>query len=165
VTRSSLFVVSVAALALGALVAHAQQRDSAPARGNGANTGSLSCNVAGGAGFVVGSTKALNCIFTRADGSGERYVGEVKRFGIDIGYTREAQIVWLVFAPGTVGAGVLAGSYAGPTVQGTAGVGVASSVLVGGNRGQVTLQPVSVEGSVGFNVAGGVAEIVLKPAT
>ena len=77
---------------------------------------------------------------------------------------RSSQIIWLVFAPGNVTPGALAGSYAGATVQGTVGVGAAANILVGGNNGQVTLQPVSVEGSTGVNVAGGVAEIVLKPA-
>jgi hypothetical protein len=161
--RSSLAIVAIATLGLATLV-HAQQRAPAPASSMGVNVGSLSCNVAGGVGFVFGSSKALNCIFTRTDGSGEHYVGEVRRFGIDIGYTQEAQIVWLVFAPGNVGKGALAGSYAGPTVQGTVVVGGAVNVLVGGNNGQVSLQPVGVEGSVGLNVAGGVAEIVLKPA-
>ena len=99
--RSSLAIVAIATLGLATLV-HAQQRPSAPASSKGVNVGSLSCNVAGGAGFVFGSSKALSCIFTRTDGSGERYVGDVRRFGIDIGYTEEAQIVWLVFAPGNV---------------------------------------------------------------
>ena len=132
--------------------------------GKGVNIGSLTCKVAGGAGVVFGSNKALGCIFTRTDGSGERYVGDVRRFGIDIGYTEESQIVWLVFAPGNVTPGALAGSYTGATVQGTVVVGAAANILVGGNNGQVTLQPVSVEGSAGINVAGGMAEIVLKPA-
>jgi hypothetical protein len=96
--------------------------------------------------------------------SGERYVGEVKRFGIDIGYTREAQIVWLVFAPGNVSSGSLAGSYGGVAVQGTVGVGAGANILVGGSNKQISLQPVGVEGSGGANVAGGVAEISLKAA-
>ena len=133
--RSSMAIVAVATLGLATLV-HAQQRAPAPASSSGVNVGSLSCNVAGGAGFVFGSSKALSCIFTRTDGSGARYVGEVRRFGIDIGYTKEAQIVWLVFAPGNVAVGALAGSYAGPTVQGTVVVGAAANVLVGGNNGR-----------------------------
>jgi hypothetical protein len=134
----------------------------APAGRKGVNAGSLSCNVAGGTGFVFGSTKALTCIFTRTDGVGERYEGEIKRFGIDVGYTKEAHMIWVVFAPGSIAAGALAGSYGGVTVQGTAGVGAAANVLVGGSNKQITLQPVSVEGSTGLNVAGGVAEISLK---
>ena len=91
-------------------------------------------------------------------------MGEVTRFGIDIGYTKDAQIVWLVFAPGNVSSGALAGSYDGVTVQGTVGVGAGVNILVGGSNKQIDLQPVSVEGSGGLNVAGGVAEISLKAA-
>ena len=160
--RGSLLALLVAAgLCFGA-AANAQQP--APAGSKGVNVGSLSCNVAGGIGFVFGSSKALNCIFTPTDGLGAHYEGEIKRFGIDIGYTKDAQIVWLVFAPGNVSSGSLAGSYGGVTVQGTVGVGAAANVLVGGSNEQITLQPVNVEGSVGLNVAGGVAEISLKAA-
>jgi hypothetical protein len=155
--RSSLALVALAALALETSVVHAQQRAAAPASGKGVNVGSLSCTVADGMGFVFGSTKALSYIFTRTNGSGERYIGKVKRLGIDIGYTQEAQIVWLVFAPGNVASGALAGNYAGATVQGTVGLGAAANVLIGGNNGQLALQPVSVEGSAGLNLAGGVA--------
>ena len=162
--RSSLILVTLSAVALGALVAHAQQGASLSASRKGVNVGSLSCTVAGGAGFVFGSTKALGCIFTRTDGTGERYAGEIRRFGVDIGYTQDSQIVWLIFAAGNIGLGALAGSYAGPTIQGNAGVGIAANALVGGNTGQVTLQPVSVEEGVGLNVAGAVADVTLKPA-
>jgi len=136
----------------------------APAGSKGVNVGSLSCNVAGGVGFVFGSSKALNCIFMRSDGLGEHYEGEIKRFGIDIGYTKDAQIVWLVFAPGNISSGSLAGSYGGVAVQCTVGVGAGANILVGGSNRQISLQPVSVESSSGANVAGGVAEISLKAA-
>ena len=158
---SLLALLGTAGLCL-ATAANAQQL--APAGSKGVNVGSLSCNVAGGMGFVFGSSKALNCIFMRADGRGVRYEGEIRRFGLDVGYTKDAHIVWLVFAPGNVSSGALAGSYAGVTVQGTVGVGAGANVLVGGSNKQINLQPVSVEGSGGLNVAGGVAEISLKIA-
>ena len=130
----------------------------------GANVGTLTCNVAGGMGFVFGSSKELSCLFTRTDGIGERYTGTIKKFGVDIGFTKEAQIVWLVFAPGSIARGALTGSYVGATASATVGVGAGANVLVGGGSGQVTLQPVSVEGSVGLNVAGGIGEVELKAA-
>ncbi len=129
---------------------------------SGANVGSLTCNVAGGVGFVFGSSKDLSCLFTRTNGVAERYSGSIKKFGIDIGFTKEAQIVWLVFAPGNIAPGALAGAYGGATVSGTVGVGAGANVLLGGSSKQITLQPVSVEGSVGLNVAGGIAEVELK---
>lgn len=127
----------------------------------GVNAGTLSCNVTGGVGFIFGSTKALSCIFARTDGRAERYEGEIKRVGVDIGFTKEAQVMWLVFAPGVVAPGALAGNYAGAAVQAALGAGMGSNVLVGGSNKQVSLQPVSVAGAEGLNAAGGLAEISL----
>ena len=165
--RSILAATGAAALlAVSALTASAQSpatpgTPSAKGR-SGANVGSLSCNVAGGVGFVFGSSKDLSCLFTRTDGVAEKYSGSIKKYGVDIGFTKEAQMVWVVFAPGSIAPGALAGSYVGATASATVGVGVGANVLVGGGSGQVTLQPVSVEGSVGLNVAAGVGEVELK---
>jgi hypothetical protein len=128
----------------------------------GFNVGSLNCNVAGGVGFVFGSSRTLNCLFTRTDGTAERYEGTIRRFGIDIGFTRESTIVWMVFAPGSIAPGALGGEYVGPTAQGTVGVGVGANVLLGGSSNQITLQPVSVEGSVGLNAAAGIGAMSLR---
>ena len=68
----------------------------------------------------------------------------------------------MVFAPGSLAPGALAGEYAGASAQGTVGVGVGANVLVGGSGNQVALQPVSVEGSVGLNAAAGVAAVSLR---
>ena len=131
---------------------------------SGANVGTLTCNVAGGVGFVFGSSKDLSCLFTRTDGKAERYTGSIKRFGVDIGFTKEAQIVWLVFAPGSIAPGALSGSDGGATASGTVGVGAGANVLLGGSNKQVTLQPVSVEGSKGLNVAAGIGAVDLNYA-
>lgn len=130
----------------------------------GVNAGSLTCNVAGGAGFVFGSSKELDCILARPNGTAERYTGTIKKYGVDIGFTKQAHIVWLVFAPGQVANGALAGDYVGPTASASVGVGVGANVLIGGGNKQVSLQPVSVEGNVGLNVAAGVAEVTLRAA-
>ena len=147
--------VSVAALSTAAL---------AQAGKSGVNVGSLQCRVSGGMGFVFGSSKDLDCLFVRPDGVGERYVGTINKYGVDLGFTKEAQIVWLVFAPGAVAKGALAGDYGGATASATVGAGVGANVLLGGSNKQITLQPVSVEGSAGLNVAAGVAAVTLKPA-
>ena len=167
--RSIVAAASAATLLVGiAGYAHAQS-PAAPgtpqAKGrSGTNVGSLSCNVAGGMGFIFGSSKDISCIFSRTDGVAERYVGTIKKYGVDIGFTKEAQMVWLVFAPGNIAKGALAGGYGGATASATVGVGAGANVLVGGGNGQVTLQPVSVEGSVGLNIAAGVGEVELRPA-
>lgn len=130
---------------------------------NGVNVGQLDCHVAGGIGFIFGSSKDLECLLVRSDGLAEPYHGTVKKFGVDIGFTKEAHIVWMVFAPGAINKGALAGNYGGATASATVGVGVGANVLVGGSGKQITLQPVSVEGSVGLNVAAGIGEIELVP--
>ena len=112
-------------------------------------------------GFIFGSSKELDCLFTRTDGVAERYHGSVQKFGIDIGFTKEAHVIWLVFAPGSISQGALAGTYAGVSASVAAGLGVGANVLVGGSSKQLTLQPVSVEGSVGLNVAVGIGEVIL----
>ncbi len=140
----------------------AQTTTPRPASQTSVNVGSLTCNVAGGVGFVFGSSRTLNCLFTRTDGSAERYEGTIRRYGVDVGFTRDSTIVWMVFAPGSIAPGTLSGEYTGPTAQGTFGVGIGANVLLGGSSNQVTLQPVSVEGSVGLNAAAGVAAMSLR---
>jgi Protein of unknown function (DUF992) len=144
---STLLVLAVGCTQRGPATPGASQS----ATRSGVNVGSLSCNVAGGVGFVFGSSRTLNCLFTRTDG-----------VGVDIGFTRESTIIWLVFAPGSIAPGALSGEYAGPTAQGTVGVGVGANVLLGGSNDQITLQPVSVERSVGLNAAAGVAAMSLR---
>lgn len=165
--RSVMAMVGAAALLAGTTTFSQAQTPGAPgtpqaAGKSGANVGSLTCKVAGGMGFIFGSSKDLDCLFARTDGMGEKYSGAIKRYGVDIGFTKESQIVWLVFAPGNIAAGALTGGYVGATAQATVGAGIGANVLVGGGNGQITLQPVSVEGSVGLNVAAGVAEVELK---
>jgi hypothetical protein len=151
------------ALVLGAAAALSLSA-SASAQSGGVNVGSLQCRVSGGMGFVFGSSKDMECLLVRPDGAGERYVGTINKYGVDIGFTKEAQMVWLVFAPGAVAKGALAGDYGGATASATVGAGVGANVLLGGSNKQITLQPVSVEGSAGLNIAAGVAAVTLRPA-
>jgi hypothetical protein len=161
-------VMVAAAVALSALAAGCTQQQPAQpgsaqaANRGGVNVGSLSCTAAGGMGFVFGSSRTLDCLFTRTDGNSERYEGTIRRYGVDIGFTQESRIVWAVFAPGNIAQGSLAGEYGGPTAQGTVGVGAGANVLIGGSSNQFTLQPVGVEGSVGLNAAAGVAAVSLR---
>ena len=128
---------------------------------SGVNIGSLNCNVAGGVGFVFGSSKAISCIFTRTDGKAERYHGTIDKYGVDLGFTGEGYIVWGVFAPGQVSKGALAGKYTGVTGEAAVGVGLGANVLVGGSTKNIALQPVSIEGLTGLNVAAGFGQITL----
>ncbi len=58
--------------------------------------------------------------------------------------------------------GSLAGNYGGVTAGATVGVGLGANVLVGGSNNSIALQPLSIEGNTGLNVAAGIADITLK---
>src|SRR5207237_8087799 len=136
----------------------------APARAQGnVQVGTLTCNVAGGWGFVFGSSKAIRCTFARGGGRPEHYTGSINKFGVDIGYTQGGVLVWGVFAPsGSLAPGALSGNYVGATGRATVGVGAGANVLVGGSNHTISLQPVSIEGNTGLNVAAGVASMSLR---
>ena len=153
-------MIGAAALAAGAL-AFAGSADAAP---HGVKVGTLTCNVASGWGFVFGSSKDLHCTFRgNRTGGGEHYTGTIDKFGVDIGYTEGGVIVWAVFAPSSdLKAGALEGDYVGATAQASVAVGLGANVLVGGFDKSVALQPLSVEGLTGLNVAAGIGAIHLK---
>ena len=157
-----MFKRCVVAIALAAGFAAGQFVTEPVVAGSGVNVGSLNCKVAGGSGFIFGSTKNLSCLFTRADGTGERYHGEIKKYGVDLGFTDGAYMIWLVFAPGQVKKGALAGNYAGASAAAAVGLGLGANVLVGGSNDQIALQPASVEGVQGLNVAAGFGQITLR---
>ena len=151
------------AVAIGALGLSAGALGyAAPAQAQGVQAGTLSCHVAGGFGFIFGSSRALACTFSPVSGSPEQYNGTINTFGVDIGYMRSAVLLWAVLAPTTtLPPGALAGTFAGVTASAAAGVGVGANVLVGGSGNTVSLQPVSISGGVGLNVAAGIGSITL----
>ncbi len=71
-------------------------------------------------------------------------------------------MVWLVYAPTSRRAGALSGSYGGATAEATVGAGVGANVLIGGSNRTIELQPLSLQGQAGLNVAAGVAGIDLR---
>ena len=154
-------------LAIGALgIAAGVLAPGAPAQAQGGvRVGTLSCNVSGGWGFVFGSSRALRCVLSPGPGGHpEHYYGRINRWGVDIGFTQGGVLVWAVLAPtANLAPGSLAGDFAGATASATVGVGAAANVLVGGSNRTISLQPLSIEGTTGLNVAAGIASITLRP--
>jgi hypothetical protein len=125
--------------------------------------GTLTCDISGGIGFIIGSQKTLNCSFVPAvPGPPEFYAGVISKLGIDLGATAGGVMVWAVYAPTSRPAGSLAGTYGGASAEATVGAGVGANVLVGGSNRTIELQPLSVQGQTGVNVAAGVAQIDLQ---
>jgi len=128
------------------------------------SVGVLRCDVAGGIGFVFGSSRSLDCVYSGNDGSSQSYSGEIRKFGIDIGFTKSGVILWGVVAPGVnVSPGSLAGTYAGVSAQAAAVRGVGANALI--STSKIMLNPLSVEGVKGVNIAAGVTGLRLEPAS
>ena len=62
-----------------------------------------------------------------------------------------------------LGPGDLSGDYAGAQGSASVGVGVGGNVLIGGSDNSIALQPLSVQGQVGLNVAAGLESLELRP--
>lgn len=122
--------------------------------------GQLKCDVEGGMSFFVGSSRRLDCVFTPTDRPPEFYKGSINKVGLDIGFQSRGVILWAVLSPGlTRGPGSLSGNYVGASAEVVAGVGASVNALVGANK--VVLNPISVSGDVGLNLAGGIADMDL----
>jgi hypothetical protein len=125
--------------------------------------GTLVCDVSGGIGLIIASQKQVQCEFNPDQpGPREAYYGTISKFGLDIGATSGGQMVWAVFAPSSRGFGALAGTYSGATAEATVVVGLGANALIGGSNRTVALQPLSVTGQTGLNLAAGVASLELR---
>src|SRR5215831_13001145 len=133
----------------------------------GATVGMLRCDEASGWGLIFGSTRDLKCVFSSSEKGAKpvNFTGKIKTYGVDIGYQANAVILWAVvstsdkFTPGA-----LAGSYGGVTADAAWAVGLGANVLLGGSNKGIALQPLSVQGYNGANIAAGVSEVDLAPA-
>ncbi len=155
---------SVIALAFAAIVAVTAAQP-AMAR-SGVKIGVLKCNVSSGTGFIFGSSRSLSCVYVPSDaGRREHYVGSINKWGVDIGYIKEGTMIWAVFAPSNnVRRGALAGDYGGVSADVAVGYGVGANALIGGFKKSIALQPLSIQGIKGFNVAAGVTALNLRAA-
>jgi hypothetical protein len=152
--RAILCAASVAVLTASAQTAVAQQ---------GVKVGALSCEVSGGLGLIITSSKDMTCVFTSASGQSEPYSGTIRKFGLDIGATDRGVLAWDVFASSAgPERGALAGDYAGIDASATVGAGFGANALVGGSGRSFTLQPLSIQAQTGLALAAGVAGLTLR---
>jgi hypothetical protein len=138
---------------------------SAYAQSNTVRQGLLTCRTGPSVGLVVGSRQRLVCQFKSDRGRTQNYFGTIGRLGLDLGITAGGVMSWAVLAStANIPSGALAGEFVGASGDISLGVGIGANVLVGGTRKSISLQPVSVEGQVGANLALGVARMTLTPA-
>ena len=151
-------IPTIAAAAMGAAMM------AAPAHAAGVKVGTLTCEVEGGWGLVLGSQKDLSCEFQSATTNQvSHYTGDITKLGVDVGYTNAGVLVWAVIAPSAdMQPDALEGKYAGATAGVTAVVGGNLNVMVGGLDKSFTLQPLSVEGNTGISLTAAVGAMELN---
>lgn len=127
--------------------------------------GVLTCRLGPSVGLIIGSRQRMRCDFVAPNGRSERYSGSVTRFGLDLGITVGGVMRWSVLAnTRSPGRGFLAGHYVGASGDIALGLGVGANALIGGSRRSTVLQPLSISGQVGINLAVGVAGLRLAYA-
>jgi hypothetical protein len=155
--RLSIIATFVAALSLSvaATSADAQSR---------VRAGGLSCNLSPTVGLIIGSRQQIQCTFTPSTGGRvEYYSGHIGRLGLDLGVTGGGRMIWGVFARTTkLPPRTLAGTYVGASGDASLGLGGGANVLVGGSNRTISLQPLSLQGQVGVNLAVGIASMTLR---
>lgn len=126
--------------------------------------GVLECRGGPNVGLIVGSSVRLGCVFHSTGRLDDLYTARITKLGVDIGITNETVLSWAVFAPtAQLGIGDLSGNYAGVDASAAVGLGLGGNVMVGGSANSFALQPLSVQGETGLNVAGGVQSLELRP--
>lgn len=125
--------------------------------------GTLTCKGSGGVGMILGSTQNLSCSFKTANGMSHPYSATITKVGIDIGFKGESVMIWTVLGSTTdLPPAALSGDYAGISADASVGVGAGVNALVGGSKNSIVLQPVSVQGQTGLNIAVGVSGLSLN---
>ena len=156
--RRSFIRAAVAAVLLASAGAQA------PNQMHRVQVGVLECRGGASIGFIVGSVTNLGCVL-RVEGFPEdRYIATIRKVGLDLGITEETSLAWGVYAPvARLGPGDLSGNYVGAQGSATIGVGVGGNVLVGGSNNSIALQPLSLQGQVGLDIAAGLESLELRP--
>ena len=147
-------------IAIAALMTPLASADALPP----VRAGILQCQGGQNVGFVVGSVTSLECVFKSEGRRPEPYIATVRRYGLDLGITAQTQLAWAVNAPNNrVDRGDLAGNYGGVGANASVGIGGGGNFLVGGPANSYALQPISLQGQTGLNVAAGIADLQLEP--
>jgi hypothetical protein len=126
--------------------------------------GSLSCNVGGSTGYILASSKSLDCVFLNKDGTqSAQYTGTIDKVGVDIGYTKAVHTIWRVYSLGSDrGPNNLSGTYVGEQGTAAAGSQAGGNWIYGGPNAEVGMLASGIIQDAGYNLAAGVAAMTIK---
>lgn len=142
------------------------QGEATPVRAETAKlaAGTLTCKGKGSVGLIIGSKQTLACSYQPANKKpAASYSATITKIGLDVGVKGASTMVWTVLSSSTdLPISALEGKYAGVSADASVGIGGGANVLVGGSKDSVVLQPLSVQGQTGLNLAVGVSGLSLK---
>ncbi|HWV83293.1 MAG TPA: DUF992 domain-containing protein [Hyphomicrobiaceae bacterium] len=126
--------------------------------------GTLTCRGGPHVGMIVGSQQTLDCSFQPEGRSRPRgYTATITKVGVDIGFKNDTTLVWQVIGSTDVRRGpLLVGDYGGVSAEASVALGVGANALVGGSDKSIVLQPISVQGQTGLNVALAVTSMTIR---
>jgi len=118
--------------------------------------------------YIVRSTAQVECIFTPVEGDGEWYRGETGiKLGLDFSVRANDKFRFLVVSSHEVRearpAYALKGKYFGPSIAACITYGVGVSALLGGTKGEISLQPIGIETMQGLGISAGMGYLYLEP--
>ena len=137
------------------------------AAAGGLEVGLLTCNVVPGSrvNLLIRSTADVECVYEH-NGTTEAYQGETGiALGLDLSLrSNEKMTFGVIAASADVGPGskALAGKYVGGQISAAAGLGLGAKALIGGGANGIGLQPLALESSTGFGVAGGLGFLYIE---
>jgi hypothetical protein len=156
-TRAACIATIVVTAGVAASTANAESRR--------VQIGTLTCPLSSSIGLVIGSQRNVSCMFRGVPGEpDEPYTGTMTRVGLDVGLTTGGVIIWTVFADTSRHKGMLTGTFTGASAEMSIAAGLGANVLVGGSNQTLALQPVSVQGQIGLDIAAGVGSLDLHPS-
>jgi hypothetical protein len=159
-------VVLIPALTAFLATAALSQTDSiAQERSAKMRTGTLTCKGKGRIGLLIGSRESLACTYVPSGNRPRRQlVGTVTNVGLDVGIKGPSIMVWGVLgSTAALPSEALRGRFVGAAADASLGLGAGAKVLIGGNNNAIVLQPLSVQGQTGVNLAIGVTGLRLDP--
>ena len=166
--KNVVMTAALAALALSTGACSMQQSTAQQLNTTNANSriyiGSLTCNVGGSTGYLLGSAKPLDCVFLGKDGvSTAQYTGTIDKVGIDIGYTKAVHTIWRVYSLGSDRAPTqIGGTYVGEQGTVAAGNQAGGNWIYGGPNAEIGMVSSGVIKDAGYNLATGVAAMTIR---
>lgn len=139
--------------------------DAAQAQSANVRVGTLTCKGKGRVGLILGSNETLDCTYAPVGNRPKRQlIGTVTNVGLDVGVKGESIMIWGVLGSTTsMSTDALRGSFVGASADASLGLGAGAKVLIGGDNNSIVLQPLSVQGQTGVNLAVGVTGLQLDP--